>query len=95
MQRQEVIDILKMHQKELEQLGVSSVQLFGSVARNEATAESDVDILVELSRPMGLEFFGLQEKFELFLHRTVDIGTPDSLREPIREHVLKEAVRVF
>ncbi|MGL4608786.1 MAG: nucleotidyltransferase family protein [Trueperaceae bacterium] len=95
MHRQEVITTLKRHQRELERLGVSSVQLFGSVARNEATAESDVDLLVELSRPMGLEFFGLQEKFETFLHRPVDVGTPDSLREPIKESVLKEAVRVF
>jgi uncharacterized protein len=71
------------------------VSLFGSVARNQATLTSDVDILVELSRPMGLAFFGLADKFESWLHRSVDVGTADSLREPMRENVLRDVVRVF
>jgi predicted nucleotidyltransferase len=54
MKRKIVIEILNQNQTELEDMGEKSLMLFGSVARDEATPESDVDILVEFTRPMGL-----------------------------------------
>jgi predicted nucleotidyltransferase len=54
MKKGEVIRILKSHRKELEEhFFVSSLSLFGSVARDEASADSDVDLLVEFSKPVG------------------------------------------
>ncbi|MFM7408024.1 MAG: nucleotidyltransferase family protein [Cuspidothrix sp.] len=41
--------MLRTHQQELKDLGVRSLELFGSVARNEAHSDSDVDLLAELS----------------------------------------------
>ena len=62
MQRDEIVQILQMHRDELSvRYGVKSLALFGSTARDEATAQSDVDLLVEFNRPMGL--FGLFEMF--------------------------------
>ncbi len=43
MKQEEVLLILAAHQEKLEKLGVKSLELFGSVTRNEATSESDVD----------------------------------------------------
>ena len=54
MNREEVLQILRTHQQELKDLGVRSLELFGSVARNEAHSDSDVDLLAELSESMSL-----------------------------------------
>jgi predicted nucleotidyltransferase len=96
MKKSEVIRILKKRQKELEQhFNVASLSLFGSVARDEATADSDVDLLVEFSKPVGLfQFIELQQRLEELLDCKVDLGTPRSLKPRIKEHVLQEAIRV-
>jgi len=50
MKRDEVLTILATHREQLEKLGVKSLSLFGSVARDEARFDSDVDLLVEFSK---------------------------------------------
>lgn len=95
MRRDEVITILTAHREELRRLGVKSLAVFGSVARDEARPDSDVDILVELDRPMGLfGFLDIEAYLEQILGAKVDLGTPDSLKPTIRATVLGEAVRV-
>ena len=96
MKQEKVLSILAAHQDELEKLGVKSLELFGSVARNEATPGSDVDFLVEFSIDAGLfELFSVQHYLEDILGCTVDLGTKDALREHLREPVLKDAIRAF
>lgn len=83
------------HRADLERLGVKSLALFGSAARGEARPDSDVDLLVEFSRPVGLfEFIRLQHVLEEIMGCKVDLGTPDSLRACIKVNILKEAVDV-
>ena len=94
--RQIVIQTLVNHQEQLKRFAVSTLLLFGSVARDEAHAESDVDLLVEFEKPVGLfTFIELKEYLEEILNCSVDLGTPQSLRPHLREVVLKEAVRAF
>jgi predicted nucleotidyltransferase len=85
-----VLEILKQRQAELaEQFGVKSLSLFGSVARDEATSLSDVDLLVEFNRPVGyFGLFALHDYLEKLLGCSVDLGTPDSLKPYIRERIL-------
>ncbi|WP_235071197.1 nucleotidyltransferase family protein [Leptolyngbya sp. Heron Island J] len=94
--RDEVLEQLKAQQSALHELGVASLQIFGSVARDQATADSDIDCLVEFSRPIGL--FGLS-KIRLFLQdllqHPVDIGTEDALKKHLRQPVLEDKIRVF
>ena len=94
--RDEILAQLKAQQPALHELGVSSLQLFGSVARDQATADSDIDCLVEFSRPIGL--FGLS-KIRLFLQDVlqypVDVGTEDALKEHLRHPILEDKIRVF
>lgn len=93
--RDEILRILGEHRSNLEQFGVKSLALFGSIARDEADGNSDVDILVEFARPVGFfAFFGLQSYLENLLGCKVDLGTPDSLKPTLRERVLKEALYV-
>jgi uncharacterized protein len=96
MQRNEVVEKLEAHKFSLKQFNVKSLILFGSVARNEATPESDVDLLVEFDRPIGLlAFVRLKRHLEAILGCSVDLGTPNSLKPRLREPVLEDAVRVF
>jgi len=96
MKQDAVLKILKQKDTELtKQFGVKSLLLFGSVARDEATTASDVDLLVEFNRPVGyFGFFALQDYLEKLLGCPVDLGTPDSLKPYIRERVMGELIRV-
>ena len=96
MKQDVVLKILKQQNAELaKQFGVKSLFLFGSVARNEATPISDVDLLVEFNRPVGyFGLFALQDYLEKLLGCPVDLGTPDSLKPHMRERVMGEAIHV-
>ncbi len=96
MKRSEAIHLLQQQQKELsEHYHVASLSVFGSVARDEARPDSDIDILVEFSWPVGLfHFIDLQQHLEDILGIKVDLGTRRSLKPSIKEQVLQEAVRV-
>lgn len=95
MQRDAVLALLRRNEATLRtRYGVRSLVLFGSVARDEAGPDSDVDLLVEFDRPTG--YFGLvalQLYLQEILGRGVDLGTPGSLRPALRERVQREAIR--
>ena len=90
------MQLLKQKNAEREiKFGVKSLLLFGSVARNESTTASDVDLLVEFNRPVGyFGLFALQDYLEELLGCPVDLGTPDSLKPYIRERVMGELIHV-
>jgi len=96
MKREKVLRLLNAHKAELaERYNVKSLALFGSIARGEARPNSDIDLLVEFSRPVGLfQFIGLQQYLESLLGRSVDLGTTRSLKPFLKEDVLREAIRV-
>jgi predicted nucleotidyltransferase len=86
------IDILNRHRSELRALGVKSLKLFGSVVRGEDRPESDIDILVEFSRPIGLLAFArLKQRLAGLLGRPVDLVTPEALKPQLRDGILHEA----
>ncbi|WAS04853.1 nucleotidyltransferase family protein [Gloeomargaritales cyanobacterium VI4D9] len=96
LSRQLVIQTLVNHKEQLKRFAVSTLLLFGSVARDEAHPESDVDLLVEFEKPVGLfTFIELKEYLEEILHCPVDLGTPQSLRPALKDAVLEEAIRAF
>ena len=75
--------------------GASNLQVFGSVARGEDTADSDVDLLVEV--PAGTGLFGLlalEAELQRILQVDVDLGTFDSLKPRLRAEVLAQAIPV-
>ncbi len=92
----EVLEAITAHREALKQLGVKSLILFGSVARNEAKSDSDIDFLVEFEEPGGLfQLLELKHYLEDIFTRSVDLGTLEALREHLREPVLKEAIRAL
>jgi hypothetical protein len=93
MTREEVLARLQEHETELQGMDVASLAVFGSVARNEAGPGSDVDLLVEFARPVGLfRFLAVKEYLEALLGRPVDLATRDALKRQFREAILREAV---
>jgi uncharacterized protein len=96
MKQKETLTLLAEHQNQLRDFGVKSLMLFGSVARNEAHSGSDVDLLVEFDRPIGLfTFVRLKRYLEEILGHSVDLGTPDSLKSYLQEPVFREMIRAF
>ena len=96
MSRDEVLSILAKHEEELKAMGVTSIAIFGSTARNEARGDSDVDILVDFAEPVGMfKFLEVKSRLEGILGREVDLATPGALRRQMRPGILKEAVRAI
>ena len=93
MRRDQALAILRSHRAELARLGVKRIALFGSVARDEATANSDVDILIDLEPGAGLfRLMQVQRALEDVFHRKVDLVTRGSLHPALRERVQAEAL---
>jgi len=72
---------------------VRSLDLFGSIARGDSGADSDVDLLVEFDRPVGLfQFFRVQRKLEAIVGRPIDLVMKDAIKRQLRTRILAEAV---
>jgi len=90
--------MLREHREELrQQFAVRSLALFGSVAREEAQDASDVDLLVEFDRPVGLlHLIGTQQHIEDLLGvKKVDLVLRRCVYEELKEDILGEAIDVF
>jgi uncharacterized protein len=95
MKRDEVISILKQCEQSLKNFGINSLSIFGSVARDEAHPESDIDILVEFSEsPTFDRYMDLKFYLEDRLGQSVDLVSHKMLKPQIRQAVEKEAIRV-
>lgn len=71
--------------------GISAIGVFGSFARGEQREASDVDILVEFSRPIGfVAFMRLEEYLQQILDRKVDLVSKKALKAYIGKHILEE-----
>jgi predicted nucleotidyltransferase len=64
-----------------EKYHISNIGIFGSYARGEECEESGVDIMVELQRPMGLDFVVLAEELESILKRRVDLVSLKAIKQ--------------
>jgi hypothetical protein len=95
MERQQIVRILGTQRQELSRRGVKTLRLFGSTARDEASAASDVDLLVAFeATPSYSDFMKLRIFLEDLLGVEVDLVTENGLRERVRPQVEQEAIRV-
>ena len=69
---------------------VKEIGLFGSFTDNTFTENSDIDILVELERPIGWKFFSLELYLEKIFNRKIDLVTKNALKEQIKDIILKQ-----
>lgn len=92
---EQVLETLSLNRSRLAELGVSSLFLFGSVARGEARPDSDVDLLVDFDGPATFDRY-MQLKFFLedLLQRRVDLLTRQAVRPELRYLIEQDARRV-
>lgn len=85
--------ILQEHDADLKKrFKVKSLGIFGSYVRGEQEFQSDIDLLVEFSEPVGWEFIDLKDYLEDLLGMEVDLVTPNALRKHLKETILNEVV---
>lgn len=98
MKRDQVIATLRAHEPELRAAGLLRVALFGSVARNEAKAGSDIDLLASFdsARQLSLlDVIGIENRLADLLGQPVDLVEEGTLRPRVGETVGREIVRAF
>ena len=74
---------------------IRTVKVFGSTVRNEATQESDLDLLVEFEKNANLfDLIRFKQSIEDLLQINVDVVTEESVHQSFKEEILKEALPV-
>ena len=96
MNKQRALELLKRSKPELQsRFGVTRLALFGSTARDMATSDSDVDVLVSFDGPAtSKRYFGVQFYLEDLLECPVDLVTEKALRPELRPYIEQEQVNV-
>lgn len=95
---QDALEVLRAHETDLRQLGVTHAAVFGSVARGEARANSDIDVLVELDngRSIGIfEYARLKLYVGEIFHGVSDVVNRQTLRPLLRDNILRDAIDAF
>ena len=92
---EEIQGIIKKNKQKLEEkFKVKSIAIFGSSVRGEQNEESDVDIIVEFSEPVGFLFFHLANFLEKILDANVDLTTPDAIKPNRQKYIMEDLVYV-
>ena len=81
--------------KILKKYKVSKAAIFGSYARGEQKKNSDIDILIEPPKGMGIEFFGLNLELEDEIGLKVDLLTYKSINPHLKKYILADEVRII
>jgi predicted nucleotidyltransferase len=98
MDRGFVLQTLRQYEPELRAAGILHLRLFGSVARGEASAHSDVDLMADFDRSKRLTLFDmarLEGRLSDLLGGKVDLSPTGSMKERVRARALREAVHAF
>ena len=98
MESGRVLWILRKHQPELNAAGITHLRIFGSVARGEASPQSDIDLLADFASPTRLTLLTvsrLQNRLTDLLGAEVDLSSPGWMRDPARTQALEESIVAF
>ena len=95
MTRAELLEKLRELKPWLEEQGIVNLRLFGSYARDEAGPDSDVDLLVDTSRPMGIEFLTTERLLSERLETPVEFCSWEVMRPYVRTKVEKDLILVW
>ena len=97
MDRQTAVAKLRRHARELRAEGVAALYLFGSTARGQARATSDVDLFFDYDDPKFslVELVRVKDRVNAILGGAADVMTRDSLHPMLKERIEASAIRVF
>ena len=96
MKRDDILGALvRFRDVKQDEFGIVRIGVFGSVARDEITDASDVDVVVELDRPDLFALVGIKQELEESLHRSVDVVRyRERMNASLRRRIEREAVYV-
>jgi predicted nucleotidyltransferase len=91
------LETLRTRRQEIQRLaslhGARNIRVFGSVARTEDTAESDIDFLIDMDESRSLlDLVGFQQELEAMLNRPADVLTERGINPYLRDRILGEAI---
>ena len=92
--RDDILQMLEERRESIRGFGVKEIGVFGSFARGDQKETSDVDILVDLTKPKYRNYMGLLEYLETTFGRKVDLVMKDSIKPLIKNRILRETVYV-
>lgn len=98
MNRNEIIERLQQNADAIRGMGAVSLYLFGSAARSEATADSDLDLFIDYDQARRfslLDLVGIKQFLEEQMATEIDITTRDSLHPLLKDDIERSATRVF
>ena len=98
MDKVEALERLRAHEAEIRDMGITRLSLFGSTARGDAGAESDVDLAVALDYDRCatlLDFIGVQQRLAELLGRKVDLVSEPSRKLRFQAEIDRDRVHVF
>ena len=84
---EKLVELKPYLQKEF---SVKQIGIFGSYSNNTFTENSDIDLLVELEKPIGWKFLTLEIYLENIFNRKIDLVTKNALKEQIRDSILRQ-----
>lgn len=93
--KKNVLKELKKYKKSLfQKYGIKELAIFGSVSRGDFNEESDVDILVDFSKNIGIEFIDLADELEEILHKKVDLVSKNGIKDKYYQSIKQDLVYV-
>ena len=95
MEKQEVINVLKQIKPLLEkEYGIKSIALFGSYSREEQTDESDIDLLVEHTSPLGFKYLDMMYELDKYFDKEVQIASRNGIKPKYWEAIKSDLIYV-
>lgn len=87
----DIRNTLQIHKQRLtEKYGLSSMAIFGSYGRGQQNDDSDIDILVDFKKPIGIEFIDLADELEKLLNNKVDLVSRKGIKPQYYKHIEQE-----
>jgi len=78
------------------EFGIKQIRIFGSYARGDENAKSDIDIIVDISNPIGIyQFIGLKQDIAKTLNKKIDLFKPNNIEPIIKDKIMAEAVTIY
>jgi predicted nucleotidyltransferase len=93
LDKDEILSRLSQHQEELKQkFPINSIALYGSYVRGEQSIDSDIDLLIDFSEPVGMEIVDLAWELEAILGQKVDIVTYQAVKNRLFKFIKEDLV---
>ncbi len=90
------LDVYKAIEPYISDLQITRIRLFGSYARQNDTNNSDIDIIVDIQKPIGIyKFIAFRQSLEASLNRKIDLFEPDTLEPLFRDEIISEAKTIY